>query len=179
VGPQSFRYGRSFFFLRALLLLVLFSFALAFLGIQTVTPGPWVALIAVLFVLHLAVVGLSPVLTNHELLRSRVILRQGWYFKAIIPLDHAESIGPWDGEAKYGLRLSLGRRTLFVVGSGQNLVSIRLRAPRRFSQVLFLQAREIVFDVDDRDRFLAAVEERVTAERLPARKIAVLPAAGR
>jgi len=60
------------------------------------------------------------------------------------------------------------------------LVGFRLKEPRRFPQVLFLKATEVVFDVDDRDAFLAAVEDRVTAsEPLPARKIPILPRARR
>lgn len=177
---DTFAYGRSFFYLRAVLLLALCGFALAFLASQTSTPASWLSLIAVLLFLYLWVVGASPLLTKHELLRSRVILRQGWYFKAILPLEDAEEIGPWDGDPKFGLRISLARRCLFVVGSGQGLVSIRLRDPRRFSQVLFLKAREIVFDVDDRDRFLAAIgERRAAGAPLPAYKVLILPAARR
>lgn len=172
---QEFAYGRGFFYLRAFLLLVLFTFALLFLALGTVTPSSWIAVIAALLVAYLFIVGLTPLLTKHVLLRSRLILRQGWYFRSIVPLEDAEAIGPWDGEAKYGLRITT-RRVLYVVGSPHNLVSLRLRTPRRFPQVFFLKAREIVFDVDDRERFLAAVAARQTeATPLPARKLPVLP----
>jgi hypothetical protein len=175
-----FPYGRSFFYLRSVLLLVLFVAFLLFLGTQTLTPAPWLAAFAALLTAYLVIVGLSPLLTKHALLRSRAILRQGWYFRAIVPFEDAEEIGPWDGEPKYGIRLSLARRILFVVGSAQNLVSIRLRVPRRLPHVLFLKTREIVFDVDDRDAFLAAVEERRAAGvPLPAHKVLVLPPARR
>lgn len=174
--PRAFRYGRTFFYLRALLLMVLFAAALLFLGLQTLTPGAWLGVIAGLLVLYLLVVGLSPLLTHHLLTRTRLILRQGWYFRSVIPLGDVEKVGPWDGEPKYGLRISL-TRTLFVVGSASNLVSVRLRTPRRFPQVFFLRAREIVFDVEDRDAFLAAVQHRQEVpEPLPARKVYVLPA---
>ena len=173
---RAFRYGRMFFYLRAFLFLIAFTALLLFIGVQTVTPQPWIVLLAAVLVVYVLIVGLSPLLTHHTLTQSRLILRQGWYFRAALPLGDAESIGPYDGEAKYGLRLALGRRTLFVVGSTANLVGFRLKEPRRFSQVLFLRATEVVFDVDDRDGFLAAVEERTTAsEPLPARKIPILP----
>jgi hypothetical protein len=180
VERQTFRYGLNFFYLRALLLVALCAFILAFLATQTTTPSGWLGLIAGVLIVYLLIVGLSPLLTKHELLRSRVILRQGWYFRAVIPLDAADEIGPWDAEPKYGLRITLARRTLYVVGSATELVSIRLQTPRRFSQVLFLTAREIVFDVDNRERFLAAVRGRKTeGPPLHARKVPILPAARR
>jgi len=180
VGPRDFPYGRSFFYLRAVLLIALFSALLLFLGLQTVTPPFWLGLLAAILLAYLGIVGLSPLLTHHTLLRSRLILRQGWYFRAVVPFSDVERVGPWDGEPKYGLRIGLLGRTLFVVGSKEGLVSVRLRAPRRFPGALFLAAREIVFDVGDRDAFLAAVAEpEASAEPLPAHKVLVLPPARR
>ena len=176
MGPRDFPYGRSFFYLRAVLLIALFSALLLFLGLQTVTPPFWLGLLAAILLAYLGIVGLSPLLTHHTLLRSRLILRQGWYFRAVVPFSDVERVGPWDGEPKYGLRIGLLGRTLFVVGSKEGLVSVRLRAPRRFPGALFLAAREIVFDVGDRDAFLAAVAEpEASAEPLPAHKVLVLP----
>ena len=175
-GPRTFRYGRAFFYQRAVLLAALFAVLLAFLSFQTSTPAAWLSLIAAILFTYLVVVGLTPLLTHHTLTRSRILLRQGWYFRAVIPLADAESIGPWDREPKYGLRLSLSQNTLYVVGSAHSLVSVRLREPKRFPLVLFLKAREVVFDVDDRDAFLAAVEGRMAAPSpLPAHKVLVLP----
>lgn len=160
---QEFGYARSYFYVRALGLLALCTFVVFFLAVQTVTPAEWLAVIGAILVAYIVIVGLSPLLTKHVLLRSRLILRQGWYFRTIIPLDATESIGPWDGDPKRGLRISSARHILYVVGSGENLVSIRLREARRFPQVLFLRAKEIVFDVDDRDAFLTAIEGRLSA----------------
>ncbi len=173
---RTFRYGHSFFFLRALLLTALFVLVLLFLALLTSTPGSWLALLAAVLAVYLLVYGFSPLLTTHTLLRSRVILRQGWYFRCIIAFEDAEEIGPWEGAPSQGLRVSLARRQLFVVGAPVQLVSIRLKTPRRFAQVLFASAAEIVFDVDDREAFLAAVEERkAEGTPLPAAKIPILP----
>lgn len=170
-------YGRTFFYQRALGLLAIGVLVLVILGVQTRTPPEWLVLIAAILLAYVTVVGMSPLLTSHQLTRSRIILRQGWYFRTVLPISDAESVGPWDGEPKYGLRLSLGSERLYVVGSRENLVAVRLREPRRFPQVLLLRAKEIVFDVDDRDAFLEAVAARVEAgEALPARKVPVLPA---
>ena len=85
---------------------------------------------------------------------------QGWYFRAILPLREVRSIGPYDGDAKIGLRGDLSRRTLFVTGSKVGLVAAELEPPRRFWQVLFAPAVRVVFDVNPRDRFLEAVAAR-------------------
>lgn len=173
---RPFPYGRAFFYQRAFLLLLLIIVVLIFFSLQLQTPAEWIAVLATVLGSYVVVVGLSPLLTQHTLTRSRIILRQGWYFRAIVPLAEAESISLWDGVPKYGLRLSVARRTLFVVGSAHNLVSVRLLEPRRFPHVLFLSAKEIVFDVDDRDAFLAAVQQRQeTREALPAHKVRALP----
>lgn len=177
--PRPVRYALAFFYQRALMLLAIFVFVLLLLGLQTNTPSEWLMGATGVLVAYLFVVGLSPMLTKHTLTRSRIILRQGWYFRCVLPFSDAESIGPFDGEPKYGLRLSPSRGILFVVGGGRNnLISVRLREPRRFAQALFFTAQEIVFDVDDREAFLAAVTERKTAGKpLAARKIPMLPPA--
>jgi len=176
--PRTVPYARAFFYQRTVGLLSVFIIVLFILALQTQTPPGWLAGVAGVLFAYLFVVGLSPMLTKHTLTRSRIILRQGWYFRCIIPFSDAEAIGPYDGEPKFGLRLSPSRSLLFVVGGRNNLVSVRLRKPRRFAQVLFLTAQEIVFDVDNRDLFLAAVTERKAAGKpLPARKVLVLPPA--
>lgn len=173
---QTFAYGYTYFLLRALGTLIVAAAALLFLGLETIAPPAAIAAVAAVLVLYVVVFAVSPLLTRHTLTRSRLILRQGWYFRAVVPLAEAEAVGPFDGEPKYGLRITLGRRRLFVVGSSHDLVSVRLREPRRFPQALFMRAAEIVFDVHDRDGFLAAVEERVASGApLPAAKVRSLP----
>lgn len=179
-GPRAVPYARSFFYQRTVGLLAVFLLVLLLLALQTQTPPVWFALIVGVLIAYLLVVGVSPMLTTHTLTRSRIILRQGWYFRSIIPLSEVEAIRPYDADPKYGLRLSPARSLLFVVGGGQNLVSLRLKAPKRFPQVLFMTAREIVFDVDDREAFLATVAERKEAgATLGARKVPLLPPAQR
>ena len=176
--PRTVPYARVFFYQRTVGFLAVFTFVVLILALQASTPAAWLAGVAGVLFAYLFVVGLSPMLTKHTLTRSRIILRQGWYFRCIIPFSDAEAIGPFDGEPKYGLRLSPSRGLLFVVGGRNNLVSVRLKKPRRFPQVLFLTASEIVFDVDDREAFLAAVTERkIAGKPLPARKVPVLPPA--
>src|SRR3990170_4166766 len=52
------------------------------------------------------------------------------------------------------------RPVLYGAGGRQGPLVRRLRRPRRFWQAFGLMATEIVFDVDERTRFLDAFEER-------------------
>jgi len=59
-----------------------------------------------------------------------------------------------------GIHRPLGQPALFVTGGRTGLVSVRLRRPRKFWQAFGLSATEIIFDVTDREGFLAAFNER-------------------
>lgn len=156
----EFRYGHSVFVQRALLLLGIWVAStvllVSFAGVEAV----WIVLASAAIGAYAVVFGLSPLMTRHWLTRSRLILRQGWYFRAILPLRELRAIVTYDGDAKVGLRGDLSRRTLYVTGSKVGLVAAELRSPRRFWQVLFASADRVVFDVDGRDRFLGEVAAR-------------------
>src|SRR5205814_2305290 len=111
--------------------------------------------------------GASPLLTEHWMTRSRLILRQGWYFRAVIPFSDIESIVRSEEASRtrvpLGIHRPLGQPALFVTGGRTNLISVRLRRPRKFWQAFGLTATEIIFDVDDPEGFLRAFEERRTS----------------
>ncbi len=157
---QEFPYGHGFFLQRFVLFGILVAAVLAFFVAFTLTPTAWIAGIGVVPVASLVIWGLSPLLTHHTLTQALLTLRQGWYFRAFIPLRQIVSARAFDEKAPLGLSASLGRGRLFVTGSKVGLVSIRLREPRRFWAVLGAAADEIVFDVDSRDSFLEALQER-------------------
>lgn len=155
----EFAYGRGLFLQRLVLLVVLAAALLVFLAFLP-TPPFWLVLTGAALGVYLGVSGVSPLLTNHWLTTTRLILRQGWYFRAAVPLRSITSAQPFEGEPKLGLSASWGRRRLYVAGSKQGLVVVRLAAPRRFWQVLGAEVDEIVFDVDAREQFLAAFAAR-------------------
>ena len=157
---REFPYGRGFFLQRFALFGGVVALLLVLLAFLTQTPAAWIVGIGVLLFAYLVVWGFSPLLTTHALSRALLTLRQGWYFRAFVPLKGIESAEPFDGDVPLGLRASLGRRRLYVTGSKVGLVSIRLKEPRRFWAVLGATADEIVFDVDSRDAFLEALRER-------------------
>jgi hypothetical protein len=160
----TFAYGRTHLIGRIVLLIGMT--ALLVVGIALSSPVPWltVAAIAAVLTAYLVLFTVSPLLTEHWLTRSRLILRQGWYFRAVIPFSEIESISAADDAGRtqvpLGIHRPLGQPALFVTGGRMNLAVLRLRHPRRFWQAFGLFASEIIFDVGDRDGFLAAFEER-------------------
>jgi len=156
----EFDYGHSVFVQRALLLLGVWIVATVLLVSAAGLAIVWVVLASAAIGAYALVFGLSPLMTRHWLTRSRLILRQGWYFRAILPLRELRSVAAYEGDPKIGLRGDLSRRTLFVTGSRVGLVAAEFRTPRRFWQVLFAVADRVVFDVDGRDRLLDEVAVR-------------------
>ena len=160
----AFAYGRALVLARIGLFAV--AFGLVAVLLVTAPNVPIVpAALSLGFLLVAAVLFVvSPLLTEHWLTRSRLILRQGWYFRVVLPLSGIVSLAAADESmplrAPLGIHRPLGQPTLYVTGGRTGLVVVRLEKPRRFWSSFGLQATELVFDVDDREAFLRAYEER-------------------
>ncbi len=160
----AFAYGRALVLSRIVLFVV--AFALVGLLIAFAPNFPVLPAALVLAVLTLATVlfAISPLLTEHWLTRSRLILRQGWYFRVVLPLSGIVSLTAADEttplRTPLGIHRPLGQATLYVTGGRTGLVIARLGEPRRFWSSFGLEATELVFDVDNREAFLRAAEER-------------------
>jgi hypothetical protein len=159
----AFAYGRTLVWARLLLVTESAAVTGLLLVLAGSVPAAYIAVLAGIHAVAFLVYGLSPLLTEHWLTRSRLVLRQGWYFRAVIPFSEIESLGPVERGAlrvPLGIHRRLGRPTLYVTGALSGLVEVRLRGPRRFLQAFGLPATAIVFDVADRTRFLEAFGER-------------------
>jgi hypothetical protein len=160
----TFAYGRTQVVSRTLFLVGLI--ALLVIAVALTPDFSWItiAVFGAVLAAYFLLFTVSPLLTQHWVTRSRLILRQGWYFRAVIPFSDIESITGADDAARtrvpLGIHRPLGQPALFVTGGRTGLVSVRLRQPRRFWQAFGLSATEIIFDVIDREGFLAAFEER-------------------
>ena len=159
----TFAYGRTLVTSRIFVFASLAILA-AILILFTSTPASAVIGLTALLAAYLVLFAVSPLLTQHWITRTRVILRQGWYFRAVIPFSGIEELLAADDAGAFrtplGISRPFGQPVLFVTGGRTKLVRVRLRHPRRFWQAFGLSASEIVFDVTDRDGFLAAFEER-------------------
>ncbi len=160
----AYAYGRTLALSRLAWFVLAFALVAIFLGIAGSLP--LVPLAVFLAVLGLATVlfAISPLLTQHWLTRSRLILRQGWYFHVTLPMSEITSLAPVDDTSPFrvplGIHRPLGQPTLYLTGGRTGLVLVRLNRPRRFWSSFGLEATEIVFDVSDRPAFLRAFEER-------------------
>lgn len=157
---QDFTYPKGFLFLRLILILMVVAFMLMLVSMFSIF-GAWSVFLIVLLAVHLIVVGVSPFFTNHWVTLARLVLRQGLYFKVSIPYTEIESIGMTNEVAKYGVKSSWVRDKLFIATSQHGLVSIRLRNPIRFLLVLGKSATELIVSVDEPERFVYAVQERM------------------
>ncbi len=160
----TFPYGRALVLVRVAYYGTALAFIVAILALGPDLPAAPLALFAALLAAILFVYALSPAWTAHWLTRSRLILRQGWYFRVVLPLSEIESLEPVEQDnplrAPLGIHRPLGQPTLYVTGGRAGLVVVRMYELRRFWQAFGLTASEIVFDVADRAAFLAAYEER-------------------
>lgn len=160
----TFTYGRTLLLSRVAILSILALAVGSMIALFPPIPLDMLALLGGVLAAYGLLFVLSPLLTEHWLTRSRVILRQGWYFRSVIPFSEIESIAPADREsplrAPLGIHRPLGQPVMFVTGGRVNLLTLRLWRPMRFWQSFGLAVQEIVFDVADRARFLEAFQER-------------------
>jgi len=141
------------FAVSAAIILVLL-FATSKLDILSIAVG------AAVIVAALVILGVSPLLTTHEIAGDRLILRQGWYFKAEVPLRNIKKIEMVErGPFRTGVFFRLFQSTLFVTSKRHDLVAIELREKQRFGWALGKKADKILFDVLEPDRFLRIVDE--------------------
>ena len=137
--------------------------AVSFLALLSITAKLDVLSIAVgstVVAIALVVLGASPLFTTHDIKGDRLVLRQGWYFKAEIPLRNIERIGIVErGPLRTGVFFRLFQSTLFVTSKRYDLITLELKEKQRFGWALGKKADKIIFDVLEPDRFLRTVEE--------------------
>lgn len=160
----AFAYGHALVLSRIVLFAITFALVAALIALAPNFPVLPAALALAVLAFATLLFAISPLLTEHWLTRSRLILRQGWYFRVVLPLSGIVSLRAADEttplRAPLGIHRPLGQPTLYVTGGRTGLIIAKLEEPRRFWSSFGLEATELVFDVDDREGFLRAYEER-------------------
>ncbi len=160
----AYSYGRALAFSRLALFVVLYGALGVLVAIAPSVPLVPLLLFVAFLALATVLFAVSPLLTQHWLTRSRVILRQGWYFRVALPFSDVVSLAAANEttplRVPLGLHRPLGQPTLYITGGRTGLVLVKLRHARRFWSSFGLEATELVFDVGDREGFLRAYEER-------------------
>src|SRR5256886_14702364 len=165
----TFAYGRTQVISRPLFLVGLIALLVIAVALTPSFPVLTIAILGVVLAAYFLLFTVSPLMTQHWVPRSRLILRQGWYFRAVIPFSDIDSIAEADDAARtrvpLGIHRPLVQPALFVTVIRTELVSVPLRRPRRFWQAFGLSATGVIFYVIDLDVFLAAFEERRASDR--------------
>jgi len=119
----------------------------------------WSAVLICVELVALIVLGISPLTTEHCVINGTLSLRQGWYFKADIPLEQIKSASRIDkGPRRVGVFFKIREATLYVTTRRNDLIEIRLESERKFGWALGKRASTIVFDAEDVPRAIKALE---------------------
>jgi len=158
---EVFNYDKKMFYFTAILLVL----SLIFMFFVMIVIGPvnimWTAIIVILFIFILLVFGISPLITKHEIAEGKIILRQGLYFKAVVPIKNVKEMGFTDINVKKGIKFSITEPILYVTTSKINLIYIKLKRQRRFGYAWWKRADEIIFNIDNPKKFIDSVEEKM------------------
>jgi hypothetical protein len=106
------------------------------------------------------IIGVSPLITPHEVADGRVTIRQGWHSRMVIPVDQIQRIQRLDRiEAKEGVLLDAFNRTLVMTDSKVNGIRLELKGEVRVPSVFWKRVKVVIFDLDDPERFIAEVSK--------------------
>ncbi len=163
---KVFRYSRKSFFLDLLMVLAAGAVLLVLLGVSTGYDILTVSIGLAVELLVIFLLGVTPLLTYHEIRGDKLILRQGWYFKAEIPLTRIKSVEMMEkGPIRTGVFFRILQSTLFVTSKRHDLIVLKLKEKQRFGWALGKRADTVIFDAMGSERFLRAVEESSAVTR--------------
>ena len=127
-------------------------------GLVIVTGShPMFLLVVIIAVLPpLLLFAVSPLLVRHSIGPDGLVLRQGWYFRAVIPAGNISELSLTDEEPPPGsISYSPRRRRLFLSMSSSRLVRLELKEAARMPFSRGGPVQTVVFSVDDPEGFLA------------------------
>ena len=120
----------------------------------------FLALVGVVLAITVLVIGVSPLLTRHEIADGRIVIRQGWHSRMVVPVDQVQRVQRLDRiEAKEGVLLDAFNRTLVLTDSKVNGMRLQLRNEVRVPSAFWKKVDVVIFDVDDPQRFIAEVSK--------------------
>lgn len=100
-----------------------------------------------------------------ELDNEALNIRFGW-LRERIGLEELSSVEPMKWPFLYGVGLRIApKKTLGLIGSTQEVVAIKLRAPRQFRVPFKLNVETLAISVESHEQFIEAVQARMEALR--------------
>ncbi len=135
---------------------VWFLVLLSFLPEQ---PLLFIAVVGVALTAAVLVIGVSPLITPHEIADGKIIIRQGWHSHMDVPLDQVQRVQRLERiKVKEGVILDAFNKTLVLTSSKTNGVRIDLKREVRVPSAFWKKVKVVIFDVDDPVRFIAEIE---------------------
>jgi hypothetical protein len=125
-------------------------------------PLLFIAVVGVAMAVAVLVIGVSPLLTPHEIVDDKIVIRQGWHSHMDVPLDQVERVQRLEEiKVKEGVILDAFNKTLVLTGSKVNGVRIDLKKEVRVPSAFWKKVKVVIFDVDDPARFIAEIEKNL------------------
>ncbi|MCX6650405.1 MAG: hypothetical protein NT131_01935 [Methanomassiliicoccales archaeon] len=157
---MDFDYDKSPAIANLVIWLIAAVWLLALLVLLQMDQLMFILLIGVVLVIAVVVVGVSPLLTSHEVEEGKIIIRQGWHSRVVMPMEQVSSVQRMDKiEVKEGVILDAFNRTLVMTGSKKNGVRIELKNEIRVPSSFWKKVRTVVLDVNEPERFIAAISK--------------------
>ena len=118
------------------------------------------AIAALVSAVAIIVLAVSPLITSHSLGPEGLTLRQGWYFRAQVPLSAIKSVSEMEkGPLRTGVFFDIRGSSLYVTTRRTNLLVATLKEKQRFGLALGKRADRLVFDTVDKRRLFNALSE--------------------
>jgi hypothetical protein len=119
----------------------------------------YISIMGSMAAISLLIIGVSPLLTSHEILDKKIFIRQGWHSHLIVPVDQVRRVQRLERiEAKEGVLLDAFSGTLVLTDSKTKGIRMELKKEMRAPTAFWKKVNVVIFDVDDPDRFIAEFE---------------------
>jgi hypothetical protein len=166
MSREIFAYRRIGFLLTTSLLIILTSFVMA-IFIMIGADSGLLLLAGVLCVGVVFFYGLAPMVTKHSIDGDNLILTQGLFFRAKIPLISIISVEKLEkGPKRTGAFLSMRKKTIYVTTRSEDLITLKLRKAQRFTMAFGRKADSVVFDCLETEKMLTRLRSWVTPANL-------------
>lgn len=123
-------------------------------------PLMFVAIVGVVLAVAVLVIGVSPLLTPHEIVNGKIFIRQGWHSHMDVSMDQVQRVQRLEEiKVKEGVILDAFNKTLVLTGSKTNGMRIDLKNEVRVPSAFWKKVKVVIFDVNDQTRFIAEIEK--------------------
>jgi len=157
----SLRYNKRAFFPMLLILIIAILFLNIFFDLTFLEDPIFMVIAGLVSSLVVLVIGISPLLTDHSLDETDLMLRQGWYFRARIQIREIKKVEVVDnGPMRTGVFFDILGTALYVTTQRHDLLLVQLKGRKRFSMAWWKRADHIYFDTLDKTIFLKQMAQR-------------------